>query len=228
MKNYRKAFIFVLVGNVTFIGVLAGFWWRSHHPNGTKTATAPAATPATPNRRQVPPLVYRRRPRRRRSSPVQLSPERLQSIGVKFGVVERKDIERRNPRNGNRRDRRTPAFLRADANLRPHRKGLRGCDLSVREERPAAVHDSQPGTRCRRARIPARETKCEKSFAKHSSGCCLRRSISARFLKRALGSNGTSRNKRLPGSNPQVRSSMPWRSTRLFPATSPNETRSRT
>ena len=91
MKNYRTPFLIVLLANLVLIAVLAGFWRRSHRPAATNTAAASASTPApkqdittpsTPPPSAETPL-----------SPIQLSPERLQSIGVKFGVVERKDLK---------------------------------------------------------------------------------------------------------------------------------------
>lgn len=91
MKNYRTAFIIVLVANLVLIGALAGFWYRSHHPAATKTATT-ASSPAPPqemNPSAVPTPLSADTP----LSPIQLSPERLQSIGVKFGVVERKYLK---------------------------------------------------------------------------------------------------------------------------------------
>jgi len=87
MKNYRTAFLIVLVANLVLIGALAGFWWRSHHPVGTKTAVTPASNPVLPQETSPPPPSAETP-----LSPVQLSPERLQSIGVKFGTVERKDV----------------------------------------------------------------------------------------------------------------------------------------
>src|SRR5579859_3908234 len=90
MKNYRTAFIIVLVTNVVLVGVLAGFWWWSHRPVGKHTSAVPTSyptpqqevsTPTVPSPSAETPL-----------SPIQLSPDRLQSIGVKFGVVERKDL----------------------------------------------------------------------------------------------------------------------------------------
>jgi RND family efflux transporter MFP subunit len=90
MKDYRTAFIIVLVANLVLIGALAGFWYRSHHPAGIKTAKT-ASSPAPPQEMTpsaAPPPATVETP----LSPVQLSPERLQSIGVKFGVVERKDL----------------------------------------------------------------------------------------------------------------------------------------
>src|SRR5689334_13238166 len=91
MKNYRTAFIIVLVANLVLVGVLAGFWWWSHRPVGTRPAAASASyhvpqqelsTPAVPPPSAETPL-----------SPIQISPDRLQSTGVKLGVVERKNLK---------------------------------------------------------------------------------------------------------------------------------------
>lgn len=91
MKNYRNAFLIALLGNLALIAALAGFWWRSHRPSvqaqNTKETTnavefrdgSPALLPA---QQMETPLA-----------PVQLSPERLQSIGVQFGVVSRKSVQ---------------------------------------------------------------------------------------------------------------------------------------
>ena len=91
MKNYRTAFIIVLVANLILVGALAGFWWWSHRPVGTRTAAVPASYPAPQPEVSTPtvPAPSAETP----LSPIQLSPDRLQSIGVKFGVVERKDLK---------------------------------------------------------------------------------------------------------------------------------------
>lgn len=91
MKNYRTAFILLLVANLALVGVLAGFWWWSHRPVGTRPSAVPASSPA-PQQEVSAPMVE---PPSAETplSPIQLSPERLQSIGVKFGVVERKDLK---------------------------------------------------------------------------------------------------------------------------------------
>jgi RND family efflux transporter MFP subunit len=92
MKNYRTAFILVLVANLVLVGVLAGFWWRSsRHSLGTKITVAPPSIPAPEQeiRTSAVPVPSAETP----LSPIQLSPERLQSIGVKFGVVERKNLK---------------------------------------------------------------------------------------------------------------------------------------
>jgi len=92
MTNYRKAFFIALIGNLALAGVLVGLWWSSRKPAATthlaQAATAAATqppdsgSPGSTGRSTETPLA-----------PVQLSPERLQSIGVKFGEVQRKPIK---------------------------------------------------------------------------------------------------------------------------------------
>ncbi len=92
MRNYRKAFFLALVGNVVFLGLLAGIWWSARRSAAARHAASSApnvgAQPAqsspsssTPPSTETP------------LAPVQLSAERLQSIGVKFGTVERKPAQ---------------------------------------------------------------------------------------------------------------------------------------
>jgi Cu(I)/Ag(I) efflux system membrane fusion protein/cobalt-zinc-cadmium efflux system membrane fusion protein len=92
MKNYRTAFIAAFLLNLTLALLLAGYWWRSHHPVPPQPASAPASSSA-PQREMsaspVPAPTLVETP----LSPIQLSPERLQSIGVKFGTVQRKDLK---------------------------------------------------------------------------------------------------------------------------------------
>src|SRR6267142_2165423 len=90
MRNYRNAFAFAVVGNIALVGILGGLWWRSVPHKKTEAAMPSASNEAAPN---IPnasecesmshevPLV-----------PVQLSPERMQSIGVRMGRVERKMV----------------------------------------------------------------------------------------------------------------------------------------
>jgi RND family efflux transporter MFP subunit len=91
MKNYRTGFLLALFGNCVFIGALAGLWWHSRAaapaPKEASMAASMAkpespanSTTATPAPAETP-LV-----------PVQISPQRLQSIGVKIGVVEWKNV----------------------------------------------------------------------------------------------------------------------------------------
>jgi len=88
MKTYRTGFLLALVGNIVFVVVLAGLWlhYRGAKPAAdmglqTPTSTAQASTGAPPASAETP-LV-----------PVQISAQRLQSIGVKIGKVERKLVE---------------------------------------------------------------------------------------------------------------------------------------
>src|SRR5215469_3976934 len=91
MRNYRNPFLFALLSNVILIGIVVGFWWQSKQHmqtvGGMQTATdkaassAPSGPESSITTRHEPALV-----------PVQLSPERLQSIGVRMGQVQRKNV----------------------------------------------------------------------------------------------------------------------------------------
>src|SRR5229473_1221220 len=88
MKTYRTSFLLAVVGNIVFAFVLAGLWlhYRGAKPAAdivpqTLASTAQAST-ATPAAATESPLV-----------PVQISAQRLQSIGVKIGKVEQKQVE---------------------------------------------------------------------------------------------------------------------------------------
>jgi Cu(I)/Ag(I) efflux system membrane fusion protein/cobalt-zinc-cadmium efflux system membrane fusion protein len=101
MKNYRSAFFVALAGNILLAGAFGFFWWRSHAPGeGLKLGSAlpqavrsilpSALQPAATNAEPAPPAA----PLSAEPAlvPVQISPQRLQSIGVKHGRVQRKDI----------------------------------------------------------------------------------------------------------------------------------------
>src|SRR5260370_36785574 len=89
MKTYRTGFLLALIGNIVLAVVLVGLWlhYRAAKPMGdaqTKQANSSAQNSmatsiATPPASTEAPLV-----------PVQISPQRLQSIGVKTAAVERK------------------------------------------------------------------------------------------------------------------------------------------
>lgn len=91
MKNYRNAFLITLASNLVFIALLVGFWWRSHQPivpahlpkEATNVTDSHETSSVSPSeQRMETPLT-----------PVQLSAERLQSIGVKFGAVTLKTVQ---------------------------------------------------------------------------------------------------------------------------------------
>jgi len=92
MRNYRKAFFLALVGNLTLAGVLAGIWWTARRP------VAPQHMPASASN-AMPQPVPSGSPGSAPSlaetplAPIQLSAERLQSIGVKFGEAVQKTVQ---------------------------------------------------------------------------------------------------------------------------------------
>ena len=88
--NYRAGFLAALAGNIILLGIIV--WWHpwaarpttSRDPQASAAAmatTASSAGPAPANQAEAP------------LAPMQLSPQRLQSIGVKTGEVQRKLIE---------------------------------------------------------------------------------------------------------------------------------------
>ena len=92
MRNYRNAFVFAIVGNAALLAVLAGFWWRSRQhpqmPMATQTASGEMAD-ASPNGWESASMA----PHEAALVPVQLSPERMQSIGVKMAQVESRVVD---------------------------------------------------------------------------------------------------------------------------------------
>jgi len=92
MRNYRRAFFLALAGNLVFLGLLAGIWWSARKSTAAQRVTGSVpvvgAQPAqSSSSSSAPP------PPETPLAPVQLSAERLQSIGVKFGVVERRPVQ---------------------------------------------------------------------------------------------------------------------------------------
>src|ERR1700730_18077256 len=92
MRNYRNAFVFALVGNLALLGVLGGLWWRGKQHRQTEAAMQPPSaesTQSSPGRTESSTMA----PHEAALVPVQLSPERLQSIGVRTGRVESRIVE---------------------------------------------------------------------------------------------------------------------------------------
>ncbi|MGB9467156.1 MAG: efflux RND transporter periplasmic adaptor subunit [Candidatus Acidiferrum sp.] len=92
MRTYRNAFFLALVGNVVFIGVLAGIWWTARRSATNQHPATPASTPTTQKVQSSSPGSAPP-PKETPLAPVQLSAERLQSISVKFGAVERRLVQ---------------------------------------------------------------------------------------------------------------------------------------
>ena len=89
MMNYRKAFFIALIANLALAILLVGAWWRVRKPTMT-TQRAAASTPTQPL--ESSPSGSPAQSLETSLAPVQLSPERLQSIGVKFGDVQRRPV----------------------------------------------------------------------------------------------------------------------------------------
>ena len=83
---YRNAFFAVLIINAVLLAGIGVAWWRYHPASSAEVqqssvGDAPAAEPnPTPQAQHETQLV-----------PIQLTPQRMQSIGVKFGTVSYKD-----------------------------------------------------------------------------------------------------------------------------------------
>jgi RND family efflux transporter MFP subunit len=100
MKSYRTAFLAALAANIALLAIVAGWWWSSRKPMPTSEAASrrPSAalasesvsTPSSETERTEPALA-----------PLQISPQRLQSIGVKTSEVERKRVNDRILTTGN-------------------------------------------------------------------------------------------------------------------------------
>jgi Cu(I)/Ag(I) efflux system membrane fusion protein/cobalt-zinc-cadmium efflux system membrane fusion protein len=91
MRNYRNAFVFAIVSNIALIGILGGLWWRST-PHKKTEAAMPSASDETAQNAPNGPESASMAPHEASLVPVQLSPERMQSIGVRMGRVERKIV----------------------------------------------------------------------------------------------------------------------------------------
>lgn len=91
MRNYRNAFVFALVGNLVLLGILGTFWWRSSRQkkaDGAMQGTSSEMLTSVPSGSQTNETV----PHEATLLPVQLSPERFQSSGIRMGRVERKTV----------------------------------------------------------------------------------------------------------------------------------------
>src|SRR6201984_1269640 len=92
MRNYRNAFVFALVGNLALLAVLGGLWWRGKQHRQTEPAmqSPSAESPQSSSNGSEGAAMA---PHEAALVPLQLSPDRLQSIGVRTGRVESRTIE---------------------------------------------------------------------------------------------------------------------------------------
>ena len=90
MKTYRRAFIFALVGNALLAALLAALWLRSRV--GHATPSEASQTGLMPQDSMASSASAAPAPAETPLVPVQLSPQRLQSIGVTTSEVEQKFV----------------------------------------------------------------------------------------------------------------------------------------
>jgi RND family efflux transporter MFP subunit len=92
MRTYRTGFLLAVIGNFLFAIVLVGLWFHYHAAKPITTfETAPVNS--TPQGSMAPSMPTPSMSTEAALVPVQISPQRLQSIGVKTGTVERKFVE---------------------------------------------------------------------------------------------------------------------------------------
>lgn len=91
MKTYRSGFVIALIANVVLAAIVAGLWfhYRTSAPMAGQ-APSEAAQSAGSSASSTEPMGT---PTETPLAPIQLSPERLQSIGVKTGEVQEKTVE---------------------------------------------------------------------------------------------------------------------------------------
>ena len=92
MRNYRNAFLLAVLGNFALLAVFGGLWWRGKQHPKTEAAMQPPSTESVQNPPNGSESVAMA-PHEAALVPVQLSPERLQSIGVRTGRVESRTVE---------------------------------------------------------------------------------------------------------------------------------------
>ncbi|MGH8206399.1 MAG: efflux RND transporter periplasmic adaptor subunit, partial [Steroidobacteraceae bacterium] len=90
--NYRIAFWAALAAFIALLGAMAGFWWSTQRPGPTATMARRAG--GAPVSGHAPtPVPNPAAPAEPTLSPLQLTPQRLQSIGVRLGEVQRRSVE---------------------------------------------------------------------------------------------------------------------------------------
>jgi membrane fusion protein, copper/silver efflux system len=90
MKTYRTGFLLTMTTTIVLAILLVLSWFRSRPTSATGPAAQPASASAEESSPGLPPATT---PAETPLAPIQLSPERLQSIGVKTGEVQQKNVE---------------------------------------------------------------------------------------------------------------------------------------
>jgi len=103
MTNYRSRFRVALVANAVLLALLALAlaWWWGMPTRATAPRAEPSASASTPATADSSPQTVSSEQAGPTLGPVQLSPQRLQSIGVKTGEVESRLVDDRIATTGN-------------------------------------------------------------------------------------------------------------------------------
>lgn len=88
-RHYRSAFRVALLLNFVLLAILVSWWWRTHR------RTTEGAPPVPPSQlsNSSPPAADLNAAFDAPLAPVQLTPQRMQSIGVKIGAAQVKQVE---------------------------------------------------------------------------------------------------------------------------------------
>lgn len=93
MKTYRTGFFLAVAGNLALVAVIAAFWWHYRNPKQS-LAAQPQGMQNSADRDSVPyPGVAAPVSQDQPLAPIQISPQRLQSIGVKTDEARRKFVD---------------------------------------------------------------------------------------------------------------------------------------
>ena len=93
MKTYRAGFLVAVSANIALVAIVAGLWWHYRAPKPAMGAEPQAMSTSTAQDSTVNSMVVAPAMPDAPLVPIQISAQRLQSIGVKTGTVERKSVE---------------------------------------------------------------------------------------------------------------------------------------
>ena len=88
MRSYRTGFLLAVVGNVVLVGILAGLWWYSQTPKPSGQRKQQGIVPEASSNPSAPTPTSSETP----LVPIQLSPQKMQSIGIETSEVSYKIV----------------------------------------------------------------------------------------------------------------------------------------
>jgi RND family efflux transporter MFP subunit len=92
MKTYRTGFLLAAMGNILLVAVVAALWWHYRTPKQTAGVEAPVPATALAQGSTDHSMPVALAMQDASLVPIQISAQRLQSIGVQTGLVERKPV----------------------------------------------------------------------------------------------------------------------------------------